>query len=124
MNWILVLSTGGLITALAGLAYVLPTIRKMRSDTKRVDVEAAVAAETADDKHLEGIIRTQAEFIIGPLRQRIADLEKQVEELQGVQRKYRRAIDWVRQVLAWQRGWHPNADPPMPTLPPEIVEDL
>lgn len=130
MTWGIVLqgmaAVGGL-TGLALLVKLLPEIRKMRSETRKTDVDAAVAEAAADDAHL----KTLVDALVNPLRDevtrlrgRIESLEGEVETLRGVQRRYFRLLDWARSVIAWAKGWHADAEPPLPTIPPEIAEDL
>jgi len=104
--------------------YVRPMIRKHRAEAHKTDVEAAASESAAEDEHLKTVVG----FVVEPLKDRLGELEAEVAQLRvevtSARRKYFRLIDWARDVLAWKRVWHPDAQPPMPTLPPEISDDL
>lgn len=124
---IAILTALGAVAAGFGL-HRLWTVRSERkknnADAGKATAEATVALATAEDDHLDTLVNS----IIKPLREELDRVRVEVAELradvQTVSRRYRVLAEWARQVLAWQRSFHKDIDPPMPTLPPEIAEDL
>jgi len=116
-----VLTAGGGVTA---WFYIRPTIRKHRAETHKAVVEAAVAEGAADDEHLKTIVG----YVVEPLKERVDDLEQEVsrlrDEVRTTRKKYFRLVDWARDVRAWVRLWYPDAQPPLPSLPAEVIDDL
>lgn len=115
--------TFGILSGLSGIAALTawfllrPQIRKLRAEARKLDIDA-------DDAHL----RTIVDAVVDPLKERVDQLNSEVKELRtelrGVSRLYRAAQRWIRAVLDWQVRHHPDIDPPMPDVPPEIHDDL
>lgn len=117
---IIVAPGGGLLAWI----YLRPKLRQMRADAKKTEVEAAAAEESADDEHLKTVVQ----FLVEPLKNRVEELENDLSELRlefrATRKKYLRLVDWARDVLTWARVWHPDAHPPLPPLPAEVLDDL
>jgi len=105
-----------------------PQIRKLRADTSKAIVEAAVAEDAAEDEHWNTLVRAQVDVLITPLQNEVKGLRTRVTELEGkfaaLHIRYWRAIDWIRSARRWADTWHPESQPPPPTVPPEIADDL
>lgn len=101
-----------------------PQMAKLRAETKKAVVDAATTEDRSEDEHLKTIV----EYVVEPLKNEVVGLRREVAELkdqlQSWSKRYRLALDWIQQVVAWKRAFHPDIDPPMPTLPPEVQEDL
>ncbi len=118
------LSVGGL-----GSWFLLrPQIRKLRAETSKAVVEAAVAEESAEDVHWNAIVRAQVDVLITPLQNEVTGLRNRVADLEGkfaaLHLRYWRAIDHIRSTRRWVDTWHPDAQPPPPSVPEEIADDL
>jgi len=118
------LSVGGL-----GSWFLLrPQIRKLRAETSKAVVEAAVAEESAEDEHWNAIVRAQVDVLITPLQNEVTGLRNRVADLEGkfaaLHLRYWRAIDHIRSTRRWVDTWHPDAQPPPPSVPEEIADDL
>lgn len=118
------LSIGGL-----GSWFLLrPQIRKLRAETSKAVVEAAVAEDSAEDEHWNAIVRAQVDVLITPLQNEVTGLRNRVAELEGkfaaLHLRYWRAIDHIRSTRRWVDTWHPDAQPPPPSVPDEIADDL
>lgn len=130
MNWGLVfsfLAAGGL-GGLGTFILVWPQIRKIRAETRKVDVDAALAVDSAEDAHWQSIVKTQAEAIVEPLRTEVAALRGEVAglrtEIEALRTRYWRSIHYIRDLLAWIAKHLPNADPGPPVIPADIAQDV
>lgn len=119
---------GFLITASGGLVVwfrLRPDIKKLRAETRRVDLDAALAGDKAEDEHWEAIVRTQVDVIVTPLRQEVTELRAEVSalrtEVETFRTRYWRAIAYIRTLLALH-GRHSSE--PAPTAPSEIAADI
>ena len=104
-----------------------PEIRKLRAEAKRVDVDAAVAEDRAEDEHWAAIVRAQTEAVVQPLRQEVTDLRTEVAslrtEVELVRTRYWRAISHIRSLMTWIHRHH--TDPAgLPTAAAEIAPDI
>lgn len=133
-----VLSVGGGIVTIAGglLAWFKlgPEIRKLRSEARRSDVEAAVAEDKAEDDHTAALtaryrelIAEQTEALVQPLRAEVTTLRTEVAslrtEVELVRTRYWRAIAHVRALLGWIHRHHPDPTG-LPAAPVEIANDI
>lgn len=138
MDWGAIFSAFGTLGGIGGIATLLliwPRLRKMRADTKKVDIDAALAQDAAQDAAWRSIIEVQTAALLGPMRDelkrqgehiktqdgRITELEVQ---LTAARAKYWVAIRWIRAALLWAHRWHPNSKPEVPALPVEIQADV
>lgn len=131
MSWAEVFSALGVLGGAGSVATIVllwPRIRKLRADTRKVDIDAAVAEDTADDAHWKAIVEAQTKSLLEPMQaelkrqgEKIADLERDFRALSS---KYWAAVGWIRAALAWTRIWHADAQPPPPAVPPEIQPDV
>lgn len=116
-----VLGVGGGATAWFLLR---PQIAKLQAEAGKVAIEATTLEETADDDHLKTVV----DYVVKPLTERVDRLETEVQGLREkvavVSKRYYALVDWARSVRAWQRGWHPDIEPPLPALPPDVADDL
>lgn len=116
-----ILGVGG-----GGAAWFLlrPQIKKLKAEAGRAAVEAEVAEDRSDDEHLKTVV----EYVIKPLKQELQDLRTEVvamrAQMDAQARRYRSLLGWTRKVFAWQQMWHPNVDPPLPSLPPDIADEI
>jgi uncharacterized protein HemX len=114
-------------TGVVALILLWPQIRKLRSETRKVDVDAALAVDSAEDEHLTRIIQQQAEYLIEPLKAEVKELRAEVgrlrAEMSTLLSKYRSALDWIRAVLALARTHHPD-EALLPPVPAEVADDL
>ena len=105
-----------------------PQIKKYRADTAKAIVEAAVAEDSAEDEHWNAIVRAQVDVLITPLQNEVTGLRNRVADLEGkfaaLHLRYWRAIDHIRSTRRWVDTWHPDAQPPPPSVPEEIADDL
>lgn len=108
--------------------------KKLGAETTKLEVESAIAVTDAADDRLVNIVTTQTEGLVKPLleqvegyRDEVKSLRQEVADLsakfQTISRLYRMLLDWARAVIVWKAA-HPNLDPPLPTLPPEIADEL
>lgn len=126
-----VLSIGGSIVTIAGGLIVWikvgPEIRKLSADARKVDVDAAVAEDAADDAHWKAIIAAQTEALVQPLREEVVQLRGDVASLRSevelVRTRYWRAIAHIRGLLTWIHRTHPDS-PGLPIPPAEIAADI
>lgn len=131
MDWGALFSAVGTVGGIGGITTLIllwPRFRKLRADTRRVDVDSALAVDVAQDAAWQRIIEVQTEALLSPMRaelkrqgDRITDLEIQ---LTAARAKYWLAIRWIRQALTWISRWHPNSRPEPPALPAEIQADV
>lgn len=103
-----------------------PELRKLRSETNKVDVDAALAVEERDDEHWREIVTTQTEAIVQPLRAEVERLSREVAslrtEVETFRTRYWRAITYIRMLLAWNgRSGSVEA---VPIAPSEIAGDI
>jgi multidrug efflux pump subunit AcrA (membrane-fusion protein) len=140
-----ILSVGGGIVTVAGglLAWFKlgPEIRKLRSEARRSDVEAAVAEDKAEDDHTAALtaryrelIAEQTEAVVKPMREELdrvsakaAALEQRVDRMQAdidaLRTRYWRAIAHIRALLGWVHRHHPDPTG-LPIAPVEIANDI
>lgn len=101
-----------------------PQIRKLRAETNKSRIDAAVAEDSAEDEHLKTVV----EFVVGPLKREVTELRTEVaslrEEVRTVRKKYYKLLDWARDVRTWARVWPAEDRPPLPTLPTEVLDDI
>lgn len=101
--------------------------RKLGAETTKLEVESAIAFTGAADDRLLDIIKSQTEDIVKPLQEEVGRLRGDVASLRAevatLSRLWRLALDWIRNVQAWSR-FHRDLDPPLPSLPPEIADEL
>lgn len=126
-----VLSVGASIVTIGGTVFawfkIRPEIQRLRAETRKVDVDAAVAEDRAEDEHWAAIVRAQTEAVVQPLRQEVIDLRTEVAslrtEVELVRTRYWRAITHVRALLTWIHRHH---DQPtgLPVAPTEIAADI
>lgn len=126
-----VLSVGASVVTIGGGLIVWfklrPEIRLLRSNAKKVDVDAAVAEETADDAHWKAIIAAQTEALVQPLRNEVTELRTEVAslrtEVELVRTRYWRAIAHIRALMTWINRHQPEAVG-LPAPSAEIVNDI
>lgn len=103
------------------------TNRKLTAEASKVEVDAAIAVDSAEDKHLLTIIENQAQHLVTPLREEVSRLRIEVQDLrkalQDQTASYWRLVTWARDMIIWSRMWHAGEEskPPHPS-PPEEVE--
>lgn len=128
--WEIVFASLGLLSigGLGSWFLLRPQIRKLRAETSKAVVEAAVAEETAEDEHWNAIVRAQVDVLITPLQNEVTGLRNRVADLEGkfaaLHLRYWRAIDHIRSTRRWVDTWHPDSQPPPPSVPDEIADDL
>jgi len=117
---ILVALAGG-----GGAAWFLlrPQIKKLRAEAEKIDVDTRLVAAAAEDAHLKTIV----DYVVKPLREELHEVREKLTALESqvntISRRYRMALEYVRQVLVWSR-WHKDLDPPLPQAPPEILDEI
>lgn len=121
---------GGVVTVAGGVVVwvkLAPEIRKLRSEARKTDVDAAVAEDRAEDEHWAAIVRAQTEAVVQPLRQEVDGLRAEVSslrtEVELVRTRYWRAINHVRALLSWIHRHHPDPTG-LPSAPVEIANDI
>lgn len=131
IDWGTVFSVFGTLGGLGGIVAIVmlaPRIRKLKADTNKVDVDAALAVETADDARLYRVVELQTTHLLEPMQREVSRLSKRVEDLESqliqTNLKYHSAIRWIRLCLAYIRTWNPEPNPPLPTIPAEIQPDI
>jgi hypothetical protein len=129
-GWEIVFASLGLLSVggLGSWFLLRPQIRKLRAETSKAVVEAAVAEDSAEDEHWNAIVRAQVDVLITPLQNEVTGLRNRVADLEGkfaaLHLRYWRAIDHIRSTRRWVDTWHPDAQPPPPSVPDEIADDL
>jgi len=133
-----VLSVAGSVMTIGGglIAWfkLRPEIQRMRAEARRVDVDAAVAEDRAEDEHTAALtaryrelIAEQTEALVEPLRQEVTSLRAEVAslrtEVELVRTRYWRAIAHIRALVTWIHRHH--SDPAgLPVAAAEIVNDI
>lgn len=128
------LVSGSIFGGIAALLVAIPQIRKIRSEARKSDVDAAVAEDRADDEHWAAIIQTQAEAVVRPLREELdrvsakaAALEQRLDRMQAdfdtLRTRYWRAISHIRSLMTWIHRHHTDPDS-LPSAPAEISADI
>ena len=99
-------------------------MQKLKAEAKQATIAATVSQDTSEDEHLKTIV----DYVVAPLKGEVQGLRTEVKELKdqlhAFSRRYRLALNWMRDVLAWHRAFHPNIEPPPPSVPPEVQEDI
>lgn len=130
----LIVAAGG-ASGLAALLYVVPTIRRLRAEARKISAEAAAATSMADDAHFERIIRLQAEAIVAPLNDRvrtqdllIGSQDVRISHLEGelvaLRIRYRAALSLIRALYTWITKAAPAPEIAPPAAPEVLADDL
>lgn len=113
---ILALIGGG---GLGGLVGAWSNRRKNEADIDGITADAADKA-----------VRILTESIIDPLREQVAYQAEQIRRLEEVQRKYFKAVAYVRSLFHWLQSFCELVEPeflkrhPKPSLPDELRPDV
>lgn len=121
---------GGLVA----LLLVRRQAKKLGAETTKLEVDTAIALTDAADDHLVGIVTAQTEGLVKPLLEQVQGYRDEVkvlreevatlrEQVRNISHLYRLILGWARTVVAWAAK-HPDLDPPLPPLPPEIADEL
>lgn len=131
VDWSTVFSAFGVLGGLGGVTAIimlLPRIRKLKADTNKVDVDAALAIDSADDARLKAVVELQTTHLLEPMQREVGRLSKRVEDLESqliqTNLKYHSAIRWIRLCLAYLRAWNPDPTPQLPAIPADIQPDI
>lgn len=104
--------------------------QKLKSEKKAVEINAALAVDSAEDKHLLTIIEQQAQHLVTPLRDEVGRLRIEVADLRKAlhdeARRYWRLVLWARDMIMWARLYHSNEEgkPPYPDAPEDFDKNL
>lgn len=131
----LIVTLLGAATSVTALILLPRQIKKLRSDTTKVDAETenvnadtAVMVATGEDQHWLGIIKTQTESLVEPMQKRLDVLEAQVakleEDLSQSRQLQRSAIGYIRVLLRWVNQHLAQVTEPIPPPPVEIASEL
>lgn len=113
---ILALIGGG---GLGGLVGAWSSRRKNEADIDGITADAADKA-----------VKILTESIISPLREQVTYQEEQIRHLEDVQRKYFKAVAYVRSLSHWLQSFCEVTEPeflkrhPKPSLPDELRPDV
>lgn len=113
---ILALIGGG---GLGGLVGAWSSRRKNEADIDSITADAADKA-----------VKILTESIISPLREQVTYQEEQIRHLEDVQRKYFKAVAYVRSLSHWLQSFCAVTEPeflkrhPKPSLPDELRPDV
>lgn len=113
---ILALIGGG---GLGGLVGAWSNSRKTEADIDGITADAADKA-----------VKILTDSIIDPLREQVTYQEEQIRHLEEVQRKYFKAVAYVRGLSHWLQSFCAVAEPeflkrhPKPSLPDELRPDV
>ena len=113
---ILALIGGG---GLGGLVGAWSSRRKNEADIDSITADAADKA-----------VKILTESIISPLREQVTYQEEQIRHLEDVQRKYFKAVAYVRGLYHWLQSFCEVVEPeflerhPKPSLPDELRPDV
>lgn len=113
---ILALIGGG---GLGGLVGAWSSRRKNEADIDSITADAADKA-----------VKILTESIISPLREQVTYQEEQIRYLEDVQRKYFKAVAYVRSLFHWLQSFCAVVEPeflkrhPKPSLPDELRPDV
>lgn len=120
----------------AGIIAFLKYRSEVRNTNAQADgtvVTSALAVSERDDEHWQGMLNAQMTLLIDPLRDQVEHLKKDMNELRdeirGVKRRYRVAMDVIREaykhitILSGLLSQANIAFPPPPPIPNEIEDD-
>ncbi len=102
-----------------GLVGAWSSRRKNEADIDSITADAADKA-----------VKILTESIISPLREQVTYQEEQIRHLEDVQRKYFKAVAYVRSLSHWLQSFCAVAEPeflkrhPKPSLPDELRPDV
>ncbi|WP_067565779.1 hypothetical protein [Nocardia acidivorans] len=117
-----------LVGVLAGAFGVWHAARaRIQVDARNATADDEIERQRVDDERLKILLdaqRADFESIVQPLRDDVDSLRREVRELHSVidalRARYRLALDYVRELLAWARR-QPEAES-APT-PPQLIAD-
>ncbi|WP_280273365.1 hypothetical protein [Nocardia wallacei] len=120
----------GLVGVLAGALGVWHAARtKTEAETRNASADDDIERERLADERLKTLLDSQRadfESIVQPLRDDVDALRNEVRDLHNVidalRARYRVALDYVRQLLAWARS-RPDADS-IPQVPLTIADEV
>jgi len=133
LEWVfgIIFSLGG-ASGLGSIALWWRQERKLKAETRHLDVATGIAVDESDDAHWQRIVAAQTEALVEPLRAEIEVLRAEQQrmrdematlrtEVETHRTRYWRAITYIRALLAWSR--HPStSDAPAP--PAELAVDI
>ncbi|MFI5778147.1 hypothetical protein [Nocardia sp. NPDC051570] len=100
---------------------------KTRVEARNATADDDIERKRLDGDHLKMLLdaqRADFESIVKPLRDDVDNLRKEVRELHSVidalRARYRLAVDYIRQLLAWART-QPGSESAPP--PPQLIAD-
>lgn len=97
-----------------------PQVRKLDAEARKASVDADAVQRAAEDNHL----KIAVEYLRSEVEALQSDMTDMKERFAQQNRRYRMVLEWVRNVLQWQRVFHPQIDPPMPSIPDELLDDI
>lgn len=120
------------LAVVIGLIKVWPEVRKFRAETKKVDIDAALATDKAEDEHWRDIVTAQTEALVKPLREEVAGGRAEISQLrtevaqlrlevETFRTRYWRAIDHIRVLRGLLKR---NSTDALPAAPSEIAADI
>lgn len=126
---------GGLLIALisAGVSIPLGVERWKARNTPVKELE--IREDEAADAHWRGLIKTQMEDVIEPMRERMAEQDRRIAE-QGaeirelrtevgvIRTRYWKAIQYIRTLHTWIARHMPADVPPPPDIPADLIDDV
>ncbi|RJO69764.1 hypothetical protein D5S18_28080 [Nocardia panacis] len=119
-----ILTLAGVLAGALGVWHAARLKTRMEARNARADDD--IERHRLDGEHLKMLLdaqRADFESIVKPLRDDVDTLRKEVRELHSVidalRARYRVAIDYIRQLLAWARPRNSESAP----LPPQLIAD-